>query len=246
MVADFSKLTAHPDKDEIISKVITGVPPKTIADWLKLKYPDKEQAHLRLSVPLLKEFVDNGALDMAAQFQTDLNGVAAGKEISASIKNNKTYQERLVEIADKEIDIKKLVTETTHMIKARAEQVFDKIQENPQNMKPDYVLIKWFELLLTAIEKCDKAINERPDQVIQHNITMQVVESNIAIFQEAIRETAAEIDPEMAFIFIDKLSAKMKALQEPAPNIFSQDRRLVEAQVLNTTVQKEVGDDISG
>jgi hypothetical protein len=247
MVADFSKLLAHPDKDEIISKIITGQVPKNIADWLKLKYPGKDQGHLRLPMALLKEFVDKGALDMAAQFQADLNGVVSGKEMSASLKNNKTYQERLVELADKEIDIKTMITETLLMIRARAEQVFDIIQENPRSWKPDYVMIKYFEILFNSIEKCDKIINNKPDQVVQHNITMQVMESNIAIFQEAIRETAAEIDPEIAFIFIDKLTAKMKSLQEPAPNFITQDKRLVEAQVLNTTIlNQEAKNELSG
>ena len=53
MSADFSKILLHPDKDEIISKIMTGVSHKNIADGLKLQYPDKEQGHLRISAALL-------------------------------------------------------------------------------------------------------------------------------------------------------------------------------------------------
>ena len=38
MTVDFSKVLDHPDQDEIISKLMAGVTPKDINEWLKLKY----------------------------------------------------------------------------------------------------------------------------------------------------------------------------------------------------------------
>lgn len=255
MVADFSKLLSHPDKEEIISKLMTGISSKNIADWLKLKYPDANQGHLRLAAANLKEFTDKIDFSTYNQFKNDaIQATTNSSSLPESIKNNKCYKDRLIELADKEIDIKRMVQETVMLIRARAEQVFDKIQENPQNMKGDYALIKWFELLLNSLEKCDKVVNERPDQVIQHNV--QVTEMQTAMFQDAIRETMAEVDPEIAFLFMDKLSAKMKTLQEPVPPKLSslgglafQENRLKEAQILNTTInnntEKEEGNELS-
>lgn len=243
MVADFSKLLNHPDKDEIVSKLMTGVSPKQVADWLKLKYADKEQSHLRISSNNLKDFTDNN-LDLYSQLRNDIEGISSGqkappKEIAESLKNNKTYQERLIDLADKEIDIKQIIKETVMMVRARAIQVFDKIQSNPENTKPDYTLIKWFETLINAAEKYDKIVNESPDMIVEHKVTMEIVENRLAIFQEAVRETALELDPEIAFLFMDNLTRKLEALQEPQIQVLGQEKRLVEAKILSTAIAEQ-------
>lgn len=240
MTADFSKLLTHPDKDEIISKLLTGIKPRDISDWLKLKYPDqKEQGHLRLSSNILKDFVDNN-LDLYNTLKNDVAGAKNNqtppKDIADSLKNNKTYKERLNELADQEIDIKKIMVETIFIIKQRVEQVFDKVQENPQNIKPDYTLIKWFEILLSASEKFQKIVNEAPDMVVQHNISVQMVEQHTVVLQDAIREVMLEMDPQMAFLFMEKLNAKMAVLQEPNHQTISPDKRLAEVKVISTKV----------
>ncbi len=241
MVADYSKLLNHPEKDEIISKLMTGISSKQVADWLKLKYPNKDQGHLRISSNSLKEFTDNN-LDLYSQLRNDIEGAASGqapaRAIAESLRNNKTYQERLNELADNEIDIKQIIKETVMMVRARAIQVFDKIQNNPENTKPDYTLIKWFETLINASEKYDKIVNESPDVVVEHKVTMEIVENRLAIFQEAVRETALELDPEIAFLFMDKLSKKLGSLQEPTEQAMGQEKRLAEAKILSTTIAK--------
>lgn len=222
---------------------MTGVKPKEISDWLRLKYSDKDQGHLHLAAKMLKDFVDNNT-DLYAVLQNDIQSVKNGqmipKELSESLRNNKTYKERLNELADKEIDIKKVLRETVFIIKQRVEQVFDKIQENPSNMKPDYALIKWLELLLNSTEKFQKIVNEAPDIVVQHNVSLQMVEQNTALLQDAIRETMEEVDPAMALLFMDKLSEKMNVLTAPKAEVLSTDKRLAEAQLLNTKVSKDV------
>ena len=51
------------------------------------------------------------------------------------------------------------VNQVLTMVEARAEQIFDKIQENPRVTRDDYVLIKYFENLCQLIEKADKLVN---------------------------------------------------------------------------------------
>ena len=79
MVADFSKILSHPDKDEIISKLVTGIKPRDVSDWLKLKYSDKEQGHLRISSKILQDFVENN-LDLYNVIQNDISGVKQNKK----------------------------------------------------------------------------------------------------------------------------------------------------------------------
>jgi hypothetical protein len=239
MVVDFSKILSHPEKDEIISKLMTGIRSKDVADWLRLKYPNKDQGHLRLGGALLKEFADSN-LDLYTQIQQDVSGIKNGqpinKEIAASLRNNKTYRERLNELADKEIDLKKTLRNAVFLMEARMEQYFDKMQENPGALKADYGLIKWFEVLINAVEKANKVINEAPDVVVQHNVNVQTANQYTIILQDAIRETCAEVDPQMAFLFMEKMNEKLPMLEEPKPQVMSLENKINEVQVLNTKV----------
>lgn len=233
---DFSAILSHPDKDDIISKLMTGVDPKDINQWLKIKYTDKSQKHLHISIKLLQDFSKSQYTNFFTQFTDDLAAVKEDKldrRVSESLLNNKTYRERLIEYADKKLDIEEVYINAVHIMTDRIIQVFDKIQENPGNTKTDYALIKWFEVLQNAVEKYDKHKNVAPDQVIQHNYTIQYIDQTNAIFAEVFRETLAEIDPEAALRLQDKFAEKLKKLKAPMEDKqASVDTQLEEAKVL--------------
>lgn len=238
---DFALIVDHPDYEEIVTKIVSGVNVKDISQWLKVKYNDKEQRHLQLSATLLQDFV-NKHVDLESQLRNDILAKKTGNlgltdhKIANSLQNNKTYQERVLELASEEIDLKKLVAELVLTCKARMEQVFDRIQENPSNQKGDYVLIKYFETLFIAVEKFNKIVNDAPDQVIQHNITIQAIEQHTAIFQEAIRETLALIDAESALLFIEILTDKMRAMKAPIQVVAPVEERTAEAKLLRESI----------
>ncbi len=130
MPADYSKIINHPDSEEIVGKLVSGIRPKDVSEWLKVKYSGKDDNHLRLSSALLKEFIDNN-LNLYETLKQDIQGVKSGgidKKVSAALKNNKTYQERMIEAANTEVDIKQMFKSVYVMLNARVEQYFDKMQ----------------------------------------------------------------------------------------------------------------------
>ncbi len=238
-MSDFSRIINHPDAEEIVGKLVNGVKPKTIVDWLKLQYPQDDQKHLRLGQALLKDFLDSN-LDLYATIQSDVKAAKNNnldKEISDSLKNNKTYKQRISEIANKEIDIKNMLVNMETLLRDRIEQVFDKIQQNPDSLKPDYVLIKYLELMMNYAEKYDKIVNQSPDQIIQHNVSVQVMDQYVVILQNCIRQTLAQIDPEASSLFLELFNEEIKKVQLPdnlqPQKPISQANRLIEAQVLS-------------
>lgn len=212
---DFSEILSHPDKDEIIAKLIDGTQPSSVNRWLRLKYKNSDQKHLHIPIKLLEQFLHSPYLDLKSKFHQDLNAVqSAGgnldKKISDSLLNSKTYQERIAEYAQDQIDIKKMYVTTIQIMMDRAIQVFDKIQENPSVIgKAEYTLIKWFEQIFSVLEKYDRHANAAPDQIIQHNYTVQYVDQQAAILQDIVREVISELDPEISMKFIDKLNRKI-------------------------------------
>lgn len=217
MTVNFDRLLNHPDSEEIIAKLVSGITPKDVSEWLKIKYQGKDENHLRLPVSLLKDFLDSN-LNLYNTIQQDIQHVKNGtsdKKISTALKNNKTYQERMIEAANDEIDIKKMFKSVYVMLNARVEQYFDKMQENPTNLKPDYGLLKFFDSMMMYVEKYDKIINQSPDQIIQHNVTVQVMDQYVTVMQDSIRQTLAEIDPDSANLFMERFNENLSKLQLP-------------------------------
>jgi len=242
MSQDFSVILQHPDCEEILSKIFTGTSPKQINQWLKQKYPTKEQKHLHITIKMLTVFVNSEYTNYYDQVAKDVSAVKHGgsidKNIADSLVNNKTYQARINEIAESNLDLKKMMIETITIIRARAEQVFDKIQNHTGNIgKGDYALIKWFELLFNAFEKYDKHVNNAPDQIIHHNITIQAVEEHTALFQDVIRKTLAQIDPDASMLFMEIFTDELRKMKPPKKDTESTfNDTLADVKLLQETV----------
>lgn len=233
---DFSNIVDHPDYQEIIRKLVVGDNSKDISQWLKVKYTDKDQRHLQLSAKSIQDFVEKH-VNLMDHVQSSV-AIAKGaddkleKKIAASLMNNKTYRERVLEITNNELDIKKMIAEFLLMARDRMEQVFDNIQANPAGIgKGDYVLLKYMETLFLACEKFDKIVNQSPDQIIQHNYTVQVMEQNVAVFQEAVRKTLAQMDTEASLQFVEILTEELKRMKstDVGPTV---EGRMLDAQIL--------------
>lgn len=221
-MADYIRIVNHPDRDKIIKRLLEGDPPRTIGEYLRLRYDGKDEVHLRLPVTLLKEFKDNYLkrhkfLDRIVKGdQRDI----IDKKIAESLMNNKSWRQRLEESVEKEVDFKNKIQQLCILVEARVEQVFDQIQRDPTTFKGDYVLINYIDKLTNLLEKGNKLVNDIPDTLIQNNISIQMVEHHSMIFQDAIREVIAELDPETSNLVMDKLNEKLNQLKpEKSPTI---------------------------
>lgn len=215
---DFSLLLNHPDRQEIVNKTLSNSSPKEIYDWLRLKYPAPDQQDLRLNLNLLKEFAKSNLLDCEAKVNNDIlvahEEKIVQKKLSETLLNNKTYQERITQLVDNKIDVKQKFINLETALHARMEQVFDSIQQDPSKVnKADYTLIKYMEQYLKLLETYNKSINMAPDTIIQHNYTMEYIDNHSAMLQQAIRETLEEMDPQFAFIFVEKIQEKLNNLE---------------------------------
>lgn len=238
-MADFSSILGHPDKEEIISRLLTGHEPKKINEWLKVKYPNSDQTHLILSVKLLKDFMKSPYPDYYNQVNTDLQKVKTEGKVSAALANNKTYQERLMAIVDTEFDMRTQLRGSLMAIHDRAIQLFDKIQENPeQYQKSEYAFIKYMETYFNGIEKYNKIINQAPDTIIQHNYTVQYIDQQAAHIQEAVKKVLSKMDPDNTLQLVAQFTEELSKLKAPEQEKLSQEDRLREAQYIKNEMVK--------
>jgi hypothetical protein len=117
--------------------------------------------------------------------------------------------------------------------------VYDIIQANHQDNPRDIdlplerVLIEHVNAIGPLLEKANKIINEAPDQIIQHNVTVQHIDQHVAVFYEAIRKTLEEMDLESSMLFMDRFHETLRALQDPTT---APANRFAEVKALNSTI----------
>lgn len=244
------KILEHPDKDEIISKLVIAVPAKDIHEWLSSKYTSTSEAKFVISEKSIKAFQDN-YLDIYSMIQEDIikskQALATNTEqdLQLSVQNNATYKNRMLELANSEIDVRKMVANLCVNIELRVGQIFDAIQENPRdiNTKIDRVLIDYAETLGNILEKYYKFTENPADQVIQHNVTLQVVDQHISVFHDVIKEVLSQMDLETSLYFMEVFNEKMAKLKAPdkeAP--MTPEMKMAEAKLLNETINKKLNE----
>lgn len=248
------KILEHPDKDEIISKLIIGTSVKDIHEWLEAKYTNVSETKFVIAEKSLSSFHEN-YLDLYNMLKEDLGktksslSLSVEDELQLAVQDNPTYKSAMVEMATNELDIKKMLGRMIISIETRAAQIFDEIQADPRNVntRTERLLIEYFDKLGMNLERWSKYVLQTPDQVVQHNVTIQHMDQHVQVLQEAIRETLAEIDNEASLIFLEKLPekfAKLKLMSEKAPA--PTEVRLAEVKILSEEINKKLNDDEGG
>ena len=244
------KILDHPDKDEIIAKLVLDVSAKDIHDWLAAKYTNVSEAKFVIAEKSIKTFKEN-YLDVYNMIQEDIlktkQALATSTEaqLELAIKNNPTYKGKMLELAGKEIDLREMARNLCIAIETRLGQVFDEIQEDPRNIntRVDRVLIEYGELFGAMLEKYYKFTESPADISIQHNVTLQVVDQHISVFHDVIREVLSQMDLESSMLFMELFNEKMAKLKPPSPaDAPNTDVKLAEAKLLNETINKKLNE----
>lgn len=241
------KILEHPDKDEIISKLIMGKPAEEIYEWLKHKYTNVSENKFVIAEKSIKSFKDN-YLDLYSIIQEDLvktkSAIANNTEdnVQLSIKNLPAYKDMLLQTANEELDIRRIIKKLCLAIETRVSQVFDEIQADPNNIntKVDRLLIDYAEVLGNILEKCYKFTESPTSQIVQNNVTLQFVDQHISVFHDVIKEVLSQMDLETSLYFMEIFNERMSKLKAPNKEIISSEMRLAEAKLLNETINKKI------
>mgnify|MGYP003348694343 CR=1 FL=1 len=212
---------------ENLDKIMNG-------DWDK-NFNNKEEIEMIKKTSFLYNHIK---IDLIKTQQSNLS-LSAQAELS--VKDNKAYKDKMLQLAENELDIKKMLSNMIIAIETRAAQVFDEIQEDPRNMRMDRVLIEWFDTLGSTLEKYHKLVIGAPDQVIQHNVNIQTVDKYSDVFVEAIKETLSEMDLEYSLKFMELYNEKINKLKFNSENK-NTESRLAEAKIINETITSKLNE----
>lgn len=234
------KITSHCDKDEIVAKLVLGSSPKEINQWLKSKYGATGDQSLIVSTVALTKFKDE-YLDLYNTIKQDLMQVyhqpttsteLANQDPAAFVKSNSAYRAKLQEYIDKEVDLKSMLKNLIVAAEFRIEQLYDIIQANPNNTRPDYVILQWFQQITNLLEKQENILNGSSDKIVQQNtINIQILDQHIGVFHKVIREVISRLDYDTSLLFVDILNQELKKLKPTQEEALAPiDTRLLNAK----------------
>jgi len=235
------KILDHPDRDEIIAKLVAGVAVSDIHEWLDSKYESVGEKKFALSAKIITTF-QKDYLDFYNTIREDLmktKSVSASEALMTEVQGSVTYKKALETYLNSEVDIRLMVKQALAAIEFRTAQVFDQIQDDPQNVKIDRTLIEWFNTLSVLMEKYDGIQNGNIENInIQNNINIQVVDKHINIIYDIIKEILTRLDYDTSLMFIDMFNDAMEKLE--LPETAPIEERLLETQFITKNINNKL------
>lgn len=246
----FKKIYEHPDREEIINKLTIGISESDVADWLKSKYNLVNEEKFIIAKTSLTKFKDT-YLDVYKTLQEDLGKIKSSdlsmdEKLDLAVKNNVTYKNRMIELANNELDIKKMIVNLATALETRIGQIFDQIQNDPNliNTKIDRLWMEMADKLGLILEKYHKFdTNPTQTSITNNNITFQVVDQHILVFHDVIKEVLAQMDLDTSMYFMEVFNEKMSKLKPPnEKELASTEIRLAEVKLLNESISNRLNE----
>lgn len=212
-----NKILLHPDKNTVIRMLMEGKGVRTVAKFLREKYPKDRSKHI--STPTLQTFrkqklnLDGDALGVIKQATKERYHRKMAKKEDAQIRRLPAYKEKLKEVISYHVDIQNELKELLVLVKARIEDLFNKAADGDITINEEANLQRYFQLITTTIERWAKYVEKIADRTVQTtNVNITVIEDQMSIMREAVRETISEMSPDLAIRFLDRLNQKITML----------------------------------
>jgi hypothetical protein len=215
-----NKVSRHPDKEDIIKKLLNGDSVKQVESWIKSKYPKNKKYHI--SYMSLQNFRTNN-LNIRGDLLEDIKNRRKQnqdelelQETKLVVSNSSEYQKKLDEIVSNEIDVNRKLLEMEKLISSRLEFYFNAIMAGGST-KHDKVFLEYLNAMRAIMQDWKKYVEGFADKKVEHNINVQVVDTQVKVMKEAIYDVLREMDPALILIFMEKLNKRMQQLNYDSP-----------------------------
>lgn len=238
----FEKITKHPSRSKIVRMLNSGMGVRAVANKIKELYPDDKKLHLTPST--LQKFrqeklnLDAEAIKLVKEATEDKREISEEKKSDRVLKYMPVYKEKLQEAIDVHIDIRQQLANLSVLISARTEALFDKAATGGITVNEEANLQKYFQTYITVIEKWAKYIDKIADQTVETNVNVRVIEDQVSVIQQCVRETLSEFEPELAIKFFTRLEQRMSQLSYRAPKPINLNQLGAEVKVITENIDE--------
>jgi len=209
------KVLNHPDKEDMIKRLLGGDSVKEVERWLKEKYPRSKRLHV--SYMTLQKFradhlnLKGDVLGDIKNRRTELDREAVEAETKMVLQNSSAYQQKIEEIAEGKLDVSRRLLEMDSLINSRLEFYYN-LLENGGTLREDKIFIEYINTMKGLMQDWKKYVEGVADKRIDHNININVVNEQARILKETVIDVLGEISPELITVFVERLDARTKVL----------------------------------
>jgi len=209
------KVLNHPDKEDMIKRLLGGDSVKEVERWLKEKYPRSKRLHV--SYMTLQKFrgehlnLKGDVLGDIKNRRTELDKETIEAETRMVIQNSSAYQQKIEEIAEGKLDVSKRLLEMDSLINSRLEFYYN-LLEKGGSLREDKIFIEYINTMKGLMQDWKKYVEGVADKRIEHNININVVSEQARILKETVIDVLGEMSPELITVFVERLDMKTRAL----------------------------------
>lgn len=211
------KILNHPDKEDVIRMLTEGESVRNIEANLKTKYPSDKSKWLS-SVTLQKFRKDNLNLDGKVLKDIQEAAQTTKRQIEATMQQRQleasdAYKKKIGEIADSKLDVAQKILQLDAIIDSRMEYWFNMVASGEESAaKGDNELRKFMAQQMELLGQYKKFVEGMADKTIDHNVNVTVMNDQIAVIRDTIRECMAEFGPDKAMMFMEKLNNRFNSM----------------------------------
>lgn len=208
------KILRHPDKEEIIEALSNGESVRKIEADIKEKYPRNKK--LWLSSVTLQSFRKKN-LQLDGKVLRDIQEAKQLKEQQEreqkkqeQLEASAAYRKKINEIADSKLDVARRILELDRVIESRMEYWFNAVASGEEvASKGDKELRQFIDRQMNLLAQYKKFVEGLADKTVEHNINVTVVNDQLRVIRDVIRECIGELDPAAALVFMEKLENRL-------------------------------------
>lgn len=216
-IAPANKILNHPDREEIIKWLTDGVSVRDIEGRLTQKYPKKNQGHLRISFSTIQSFkkahlnLNQDLIEKVRESKRLSMQLVKQQEVKEELEKTMAYKDAIKNLADAEMDTRQEILKVWTIIENRIEALFNKADEFDFIDKDIEKLLQGYLNQFMNVIDQQKKYEEGYHEQVDVNVNVNVMNDQVAMMQDALREALAEVDPELTVVFMGKLNEKMRS-----------------------------------
>lgn len=222
-VDKLSKVIRHPDKEELIKRLLAGESTREIEASLKAKYNKPEDRRYHVSYMTLQKFrseelnLKKNIIDDIKNRRNNEDLISFNHQVKSVVKNSSAYQDKLDEIVSNEMDMSRRLLEMEKLIAARMEFYYNQLASGTFDKDGDVVFLQYLNSMRSVMQDYKKYIEGFADKKIDHNINISVVDDQLKIMKEVVIDVLRDMDPNLVLVFMEKINTKMVSLKHGTP-----------------------------
>jgi hypothetical protein len=215
-----NKVLNHPEREDIIKKLVNGESVKEVEKWLRKKHP--RTPRLQISYDTLQKFrkdhlhIEGDVLDKIKQARKEQVLESDELETMAIISASSAYQNKIDEIVSNELDTNRKLLEMSSLIGARMEYYFNSLSQG-SNIQQDKMFLDLVNAQRGLVQDWKKYVEGVADTKIEHNINVSVINEQVTILKSIVFEVLQEMSPELIPTFVEKMNSKLEDTRYGSP-----------------------------